>query len=95
MLKMPSFVVPQLTGAEASGSRQLLRASLGSPAAFNVQVHTLSSKPGRVIQDQQGTRALVDKEPVFEDTPVYEVRLRYAAYMGLRLELLGKPPKKR
>ena len=90
---MPSFVVPQLTGAEASGSRQLLRASLGSPAAFNVQVHTLSSKPGRVIQDQQG--ALVDKEPVFEDTPVYEVRLRYAAYMGLRLELLGKPPKMR
>lgn len=56
-------------------------------------MHTLSSKPGRVIQDQQG--ALVDKEPVFEDTPVYEVRLRYAAYMGLRLELLGKPPKKR
>ena len=90
---MPSFVVPQLTGAEASGSRQLLRASLGSPAAFNVQVHALSSKPGRVIQDQQG--ALVDKEPVFEDTPVYEVRLRYAAYMGLRLELLEKPPKKR
>ena len=90
---MPSFVVPQLTGAEASGSRQLLRASLGSPAAFNVQVHTLSSKPGRVIQDQQG--ALVDKEPVFEDTPVYEVRLRYAAYMGLRLELVEKPPKKR
>ena len=70
---------------------------MGSPAAFNVQVkvHTLSSKPGRVIQDQQGARALVDKEPVFEDTPVYEVRLRYAAYMGLRLELLGKPPKKR
>ena len=90
---MPSFVVPQLTGAEASGSRQLLRASLGSPTAFNVQVHALSSKPGRVIQDQQG--ALVDKEPVFEDTPVYEVRLRYAAYMGLRLELLEKPPKKR
>lgn len=56
-------------------------------------MHTLSSKPGRVIQDQQG--ALVDKEPVFEDTPVYEVRLRYAAYMGLRLELLEKPPKKR
>ena len=56
-------------------------------------MHALSSKPGRVIQDQQG--ALVDKEPVFEDTPVYEVRLRYAAYMGLRLELLEKPPKKR
>ena len=90
MLKTPSFVVPQLTGAEASGSRQILRASLGSPAAFKVQVHALSSKPGRVIQDQQGARALVDKEPVFEDTPVYEVRIRYAAYMGLRRNLQEK-----
>ena len=62
---------------------------------FNVQVHALSSKPGRVIQDQQGARAFVDKEPVFEDTPVYEVRLRYAAYMGLRWNLRDKPPKKR
>jgi hypothetical protein len=88
---------PSLLGSGFRLPAALLRAPLGSPAASNVQVkvHALSSKPGRVIQDQQGTRALVDKEPVFEDTPVYEVRLRYAAYMGLRWSLRDKPQKKR
>lgn len=62
-------------------------------AAFNVQVHALSSKPGRVVKDQQRDR--VNQEPVFEDQPIYEVRIRYAAYMGLRWDLLNKPQEKR
>ena len=35
-----------------------------------------------MIKDQRGAR--VNQEPLFEDLPIYEVRIRYAAYMGLR-----------
>ena len=65
-------------------------ADVADYAAFNVQVHALSSKPGRVIKDQQGAR--VNQEPVFEDQPIYEVRIRYAKYMGL---LRNRPQQKR